>query len=213
MDEQRCRLVLISPLAPDPETFEAELAAAFAGGDIATLILALENDERKFWKRISDIARPQTIKAGAAFLIKDQISRISELDADGTHVEAGLEELSEITESLQPERIVGAGALFNRHTAMRAGETGVDYVLFGKINLEPEDRKAADVVKQLTEWWYPLFQVPSIAFASTIDDAEELARCGADFVAVGNAVWEHPDGVEATIRALNKTFDEIAAEA
>lgn len=208
MDNPRCRLVLASPASPDPTGFAENLSAAFAGGDISTLILALDAEDNQLWRDIADIARPQAIEAGAAFLVADRINMIEELQADGIHVETGHDELTAIVKAMSPARITGAGAIFNRHTAMKAGETGVDYVFFGRVNLTPDDRKAAETVKKLTEWWGPLFQVPCVAFASTMDEAEDLIRLGADFIAVRGLVWNHPDGPMAATKEINRLIDK-----
>jgi thiamine-phosphate pyrophosphorylase len=208
MDSSRCRLVLSTPASPAPSVFADALTAAFAGGDISTLILALDSEDENHWRDIADIARPAAINAGAAFLIADRLNLVESLNADGIHVETGRDDLPAILDAMSPDRITGAGAIFNRHTAMKAGEAGVDYVFFGRVNLAPDDRKAAETVKKLTEWWGPLFQVPCVAFATTMEDAEDLIQLGADFIAVRDLVWTSSDGPEAAIREINLLIDK-----
>ncbi len=208
MDSSRCRLVLTTPASPNPSTFARDLSAANAGGDISTLILAIDSEDEKSWREIADVSRPQAIDSGAAFLVADKLNLVEDLNADGIHVEAGHGDLPAIVKSIGPDRITGAGAIFNRHTAMNAGEAGVDYVFFGRVNLAPDDRKAAEIVKKLTEWWGPLFQIPNVAFAATMEDAENLIRLGADFLAVRDLVWAFPGGPEAAISEINLLIDE-----
>ncbi len=208
MDNLRCKLVLISPALPDPSIFADALSAAFAGGGISTLILALDSEDENHWRKIAGFARPLAIAGEAAFLVADKLDLVEDLNADGIHVETGRDDLPAILATMSPDRITGAGAIFNRHTAMRAGESGVDYVFFGRVNLAPDDRKAAETVKKLTEWWGPLFQVPCVAFATTMEDAETLIALGADFVAVRDLAWTFPGGPEAAIRELNLLIDK-----
>ena len=53
--------------------------------------------------------------------------------ADGVHLPGrDMGPLKRALTALKPERIVGAGDVRSRHDAMQAGETGVDYVMFGE---------------------------------------------------------------------------------
>ena len=208
MENPRCRLILATPASPELSTFTGQVSAAFAGGDVSTLILALETEDNRLWRDIAEIVQPQAIEAQAAFLISDQVKLAEEFHADGVHIETGHDELPAIVESMRPERIVGAGAIFNRHTAMNIGELGVDYVFFGRVNLAPDDRKAAETVKELTEWWGPLFQIPCVAFAASMEDVEKLIGLGTDFIAVRDLVWNHPDGPGAATEEINRLIDK-----
>jgi len=48
-------------------------------------------------------------------------------------------------------------------------------------------------------WWAEIFEVPCVAFAETADQAAELARAGADFIALGAALWNDRERVETII--------------
>lgn len=207
MTKPLCRLVLVSPPAPDLAVFTADLESTFAAGDIATLILALDSDDTDAWHKAADIARPVAVSHDAAFLLADRLELVQPLDADGVHISRPDESLGDIAKGLKPARIVGAGGIFNRHTAMKAGESGVDYVMFGQFDLNPDDRKGADTVKNLTEWWVPVVEIPCVAFAATLDQAGVLAGAGADFVALKSAVWDHEDGPAKAVEAVTKMFE------
>ena len=76
-----------------------------------------------------------------------------------------------------------------RDEAMTAGEMGADYVMFG----EPRGEGPAMPLELLLErvgWWAEIFETPCVAYAETVEAAGGLARAGADFVALGGAVWE-----------------------
>jgi thiamine-phosphate pyrophosphorylase len=114
------------------------------------------------------------------------------LGADGVHVAGDGEDLIEAIKSLKPERIVGAGSLRTRDEAMTAGEIGADYVMFGEPHGGAQTRGLASLVS-LTErvvWWAEIFETPCVAYADTIAAAGPLAEAGADFVALGDAIWD-----------------------
>ncbi|MGH6915390.1 MAG: thiamine phosphate synthase, partial [Geminicoccales bacterium] len=56
---------------------------------------------------------------------------------------------------------------------------------------------------ELIAWWNELFVLPCLA-EGALDAAAcaSLARAGADFVALGDAVWRHPDGAAAGVRGI-----------
>jgi thiamine-phosphate pyrophosphorylase len=68
---------------------------------------------------------------------------------------------------------------------MTVAEAGADYIAFGApAHLKDRD-KGRDRRNDLVAWWAEIFQVPCVAFdVETAQEAEALARSGADFVAV-----------------------------
>ena len=100
-------------------------------------------------------------------------------------VEAALEEA---LSSLKPERIVGVGALRLRDDAMTAGEAGADYILFGEPRPDGWLPPFAETLERV-EWWAEIFQTPIVGYASSIEEAQDLAAAGADFVALDTLVW------------------------
>lgn len=126
--------------------------------------------------------------AGAAVLIADDSGLARVTKADGAHltwskdVTARAEEAREI---LGNRFILGVDVGRSRHDAMALGEAGVDYIAFG-IPETVESREAASERRlDLVEWWSEIFEVPCVAFdVNDLEDAAELADCGADFVAL-----------------------------
>ena len=114
--------------------------------------------------------------------------------------------------AFQPQRIVGAGNLFTRHDAMEAAEAGVDYVFFGLID-RPEEAEAHPRTLDFVDWWAPLFETPCVAMAgATLASLEPLARAGADFVALREAVWSDPRGAAAAIADAERRLADIRLE-
>jgi thiamine-phosphate pyrophosphorylase len=90
---------------------------------------------------------------------------------------------------------------------MLAGETGADYVMFGEHdrrgNLPPRE-----AVLERVRWWADLVEVPCIGYAASADDVRPLAQAGADFVALGDWLWTHPDGATAAVTAAANVLAE-----
>jgi len=50
-----------------------------------------------------------------------------------------------------------------------------------------------------------------VAYAPSIEAVETLAATNAEFVALGDAVWSHPDGPAAGVRAAAEILDRQEA--
>jgi thiamine-phosphate pyrophosphorylase len=82
---------------------------------------------------------------------------------------------------------------------MTAAERGADYVMFGEP--EGDRRPAFDAIIERINWWAEVFQIPCVGFAASLDEVEPLAAAGADFVAIGPAIWQDAGGAAAAVRA------------
>ena len=137
------------------------------------------------------------VASDCAVLIENDARLAARLGLDGVHVGGVGGELRETVESQHPNRIVGAGALRTRDEAMTAAEAGADYVMFG----EPWGAAKATPLKSLIErvdWWAEIFETPCVAFAGSTEAAGRLARAGADFVALDEAIWSASSPVNAS---------------
>src|SRR5829696_3232674 len=84
--------------------------------------------------------------------------------------------------------------------APAAQEAGADYLLFGEPRPDGS-LPPLDAVVERAAWWAEIFETPCVAFAPSLDAVPRLAATGAEFVAIADAVWDHPDGPAAAIRA------------
>ncbi len=94
---------------------------------------------------------------------------------------------------------------------MVAAERGADYVAFGAFfptgTKEPKTRADPEILR----WWSELMEVPCVAIGGiTVDNCAPLVEAGADFLAVVSAVWDHPDGPDAAVRAFNRVIADVA---
>ncbi len=202
------RLLLLTPLLGEVEPFAARLGEALAGGDVAAVLVRLEAaDERTLVKRVKGLVPLAERGSAALVLAVPGMASSGILDlatvairggADGIHTE-DLAMLERLRETLTQERILGVGNVRARHDAMTAGEAGVDYLMFGEPRPDGyvPDREAT---LERAAWWADIFEPPCAAYASALTEVAETARTGVDFVALGDAVWAHPDGPAAAIR-------------
>lgn len=201
----RCRLYLISPPALDPAHFRDRLAAALdGGGDIAAFQLRLKALDDDALRRAIDVLRPVAQERGVAFLLNDRADLAARTGCDGAHVGQDDMPAAEARRLLGGDRMLGVTCHGSRDLAIRAGEDGADYVAFGAFfpstTKEPPSMAEMDILS----WWSDLMELPCVAIGGiTPDNCGSLVQAGADFLAVSGAVWSHPDGPAAAVRAFD----------
>jgi thiamine-phosphate pyrophosphorylase len=202
MSEDTCRLYLITPPVL-PANFADQLAAALDAGDVACLQLRLKDAPPDEVRRAIETLMPIAQARDVAFILNDDAVLAAEMDCDGVHLgqsdgdHAG-------ARMLLAGKILGITCHDSRHLAMKAGEMGADYVAFGAFF--PTTTKDASHRAEigLLEWWADVFTVPSVAIGGiTAANCAPLVAAGADFLAVVGAVWNHPEGPAAGVRAMN----------
>ena len=189
-----CRFYLITPplTAASAEAFARTFAAVLAKADFASALVKLapgaEGDAKKIIAPLIDIAHGADI----ALLVERDARLAARIGADGAHIENGTGEGVDLTEaiaSLHPDRIAGVGHLRLRDDAMNAGEAGADYVMFGEPRPDGWTPPPEETLERAA-WWAEIFQTPCVAYASSLDQIAPLAAAGADFVALGDALWK-----------------------
>ena len=202
-----CRLYLITPPALPPG-FAATLAAALDVGDVAALQLRLKDVDDDAIRRAVDLLRPLAQSRGVAFLLNDRPDLAVATGCDGAHV--GQDDMPvPQARTLLGDLQLGVSCHGSRELAFAAGEAGADYVAFGAFF--PTTTKDAPVRAELEllEFWAESMTVPCVAIGGiNAANCAPLVRAGADFLAVVGAVWSHPGGAAAGVRAM---LDAIAA--
>jgi thiamine-phosphate pyrophosphorylase len=203
MAEAAPRLYLITPTLADAAGFDITLGAALEAGDVACVFLRMQvmagSESKKLVARLAEV----TQKHDAALLIEDP-QLAARCDADGVHVSGVGAALEAAVAAMKPDRIVGVGGLSSRHEAMLAGDSNADYVMFG-VSDDVDDGPG---ILERTAWWAEIFNLPCVAYARTLADVGPLVAAGADFIALGEAVWEHPQGAAAAVKAAMSTLAE-----
>ena len=204
------RLYLATPVVDDPSALVSSLPGLLAGADIAAVLLNLQmTAQRTMIARIKALA-PSIQNAGAALLLDGHVELVARAGADGAHL-SGLAALEEALPSLKPDRIAGVGGLATRHDSMTAGELGADYVLFGELDAKGH-RPSLEAVAERLDWWAELFEPPCIGSAASGEEAYALARAGADFVLVGDALWSDARGAEAALAEFGQALRQAHAD-
>jgi thiamine-phosphate pyrophosphorylase len=182
------RLYLVTPQLADPANIERELAAALGAADIAAILLRLADEaENTLIKRVKAVA-PAIQNAGAAVLLERRHELVARAGADGAHL-IGARQFETAVGGLKPDRIAGVGGLLSKHDAMVVAERGADYVMFGEPDAHGH-RPPFEQILERVQWWQELFQTPCVGFAASLDEVAPLAQRGADFVALGDFVFD-----------------------
>lgn len=205
---ERCRLYLVTPPQLDPRAFAKPFAQALDAGDVACVQLRLKDVSDDDVKRAAAMLLPIARERGVAFLINDRPDLARATDADGAHVGQDDASYAEARRLLGPDRVVGVTCHDSRHLAMEAAEAGADYVAFGAFFPTGTKQPKTQATPDLLAWWSALFVVPSVAIGGiTPANCGALVRAGADFLAVVSAVWDHPQGPGAAVKAFNAAID------
>ena len=207
-----CRLYLITPPAiADLGAFAAELDTALAAGDVAALQIRLKPaDDAAILAAVEALA-PVARARGVAVILNDRPDLAARTGCDGVHLGQGDASLAEARRILGPEAMIGVTCHDSRELAMDAAEAGADYVAFGAFfpTETKETRHRPD--PEILSIWQETVEIPCVAIGGiTPGNAGDLARAGADFVAVSSAVWTHPEGPGAAVRAFNRAMAEGA---
>lgn len=198
-----CRLYLITPPKLDAAAFRDTLAAALDAGDVACLQLRLKDASPDEVKRATEALMPVCHARDVAFILNDDARLAQELGCDGAHLGQSDGDHAAARRLLEG-RILGITCHASRHLAMEAGEIGADYVAFGAFFPTGTKETVHTAGIDLLEWWSELMEIPCVAIGGiTAANCAPLVRAGADFLAVVGAVWSHPEGPAAGVRAMN----------
>ncbi len=201
-DALSCQLYLISPSSIDTG-FAKTLASAFDGGPVAAFQLRLKDVTEDEIARLAEPLQKLCADRDVAFILNDNMALAKRLGADGVHLGQGDGDPREARRLLGPQAQIGVTCHASRHLAMEAGEAGADYVAFGAFF--PTTTKSVEhhAEPDILTWWSSLFELPCVAIGGiNAGNAAPLVAAGADFLAVSSAVWSHPDGPAAGVRAF-----------
>lgn len=204
------RLYLVTPPVATPADLPADLDAVLAREAVAALLLRLAPaDERGLTNLIKAVAKPVQ-DAGTALLVAGHVELVGRAGADGAHLD-DIKALQSALPHLKPDRIAGAGGLATRHDAMTAAELGADYVMFGEPDRHGQ-RPGFSAVLERVEWWSPLFQIPCVGYADSGEEVDALVAAGAEFIAVGPAVFADGRGLGVALADMSaRLAGEVAS--
>jgi thiamine-phosphate pyrophosphorylase len=201
------RLYLITPPAFALPAFSDRLAEALDAGDVACVQLRLKDADDDTIRHAADTLRPVAQDRGVAFLMNDRPDLALATGCDGVHIGQQDSSYEEARRILGLGRIIGVTCHASRHLAIEAADAGADYVAFGAFfsSASKEARHRAD--PEILRWWSELMTVPCVAIGGiTPENCPPLVAAGADFLAVIAAVWDHPQGPGAAVKAFAKAI-------
>ena len=198
-----CRLYLVTPPALQPAAFRDRLALALDAGDVGAVQLRLKDVPDDDIRRAIDLLRPVAQSRDVAFILNDRPELALAQGCDGAHVGATDMDPGR-ARALLGDLQLGISCYDSRDAAMLAGEAGADYVAFGAFFASGTKDTDIRADPGLLRWWSELMELPVVAIGGiTPANCGPLVQAGADFLAVVGAVWNHPDGPDAGVRAMN----------
>jgi thiamine-phosphate pyrophosphorylase len=209
-----CRLYLITPpRLNDLAAFGRSLAHALDAGDVAALQIRLKDVSDEIVGAAVDALMPIAQARGVAVILNDRPDLAARFGCDGVHVGQSDARYAEARRLVGRDRMVGVTCHDSRHLAMEAAEAGADYVAFGAFfpttTKDPKTRADPEILTI----WQETMETPCVAIGGiTVATAREMARAGADFVAVSAGVWSHGDGPAAAVKAFNAELEAGVAE-
>ncbi len=207
-----CRLYLITPPAiPDLAAFARDLEAALDAGDVAALQIRLKDADDAAVLAAVAALKPVAQARGVAVILNDRPDLAARSGCDGVHLGQADGSVAGARDRMGRDAMIGVTCHDSRELAMDAAEAGADYVAFGAFFPTTTKATSHRPDPEILTIWQETVEIPCVAIGGiTADTAGELARAGADFVAVSAAVWNHPDGPAAAVRELDRALASIA---
>lgn len=203
-----CALYLITPPAiPDLPAFAKTLGEALDAGPVAALQIRLKDVDDATVLAAVEALRPVAQARGVAVILNDRPDLAKRSGCDGVHVGQSDASYDEARRTMGPDAMIGVTCHDSRELAMDAAEAGADYVAFGAFfattTKETEHRPEPEILTI----WQETVETPCVAIGGiTAGNAADLARAGADFVAVSGAVWNDPRGAAEAVRELDQVL-------
>ncbi len=209
-----CRLYLITPpRLDDLAAFGHVLAHALDAGDVAALQVRLKGVPDEIIAAAVDALMPIAQARGVAVILNDRPDLAARLGCDGVHIGQDDVPYAEARRIVGRDRMVGVTCHDSRHLAMEAAEAGADYVAFGAFFPTATKDAPTRADPEILSIWQETMEVPCVAIGGiTVATARELARAGADFLAVSAGVWSYGDGPAAAVAAFNAEIVAGVAE-
>ena len=205
------RLYLVTPRRLELDLFKPCLEAALQGGDVAALLIDLEDET--LLAGVAEALAPIAQAAGVAAVVASDSRAVGRAGADGIHISTGEADVRSALERFKPDGIVGAGSVLTRHEAMRLGELNPDYLFFGRLDKDEHDEPHTKML-DLGAWWADLFEVPAVVLCgNALEHVPAVVETGAEFLAARTCVWSYAEGPAAAVARLNTMIAEGALNA
>ena len=206
MRATNCQLYLMTPpVLPDLDVFALSLEAALDAAPVAALQIRLKPAGDEAIQVAVRRLRPIAQSRGVAVILNDRPDLAAALGCDGVHVGQSDASVASARRIMGKSAIVGATCHDSRHLAMEAAEGGADYVAFGAFFPSSTKQTTHRPDPEILSIWQETMEIPCVAIGGvTIQTAPRLIDAGADFLAVSQGVWSHPEGPAHAVRSLHR---------
>ncbi|MDA0998001.1 MAG: thiamine phosphate synthase [Proteobacteria bacterium] len=210
-DTDGCKLYLLTPPRFELKPFADLLALAIDAAPDAIGAVQL---------RLKDVNDDEILAAAAALLpichdrglpliMNDRPDLAARAGCDGVHIGQDDGDLASARHAVGPDGIVGMTCHASRHLAIEAAEAGADYVAFGAFFPSASKASKHHADPEILEWCSGVTNIPCVAIGGIApENCRPLVEAGANYLAVIGAVWSHPEGPAAAVRAF---LPELAA--
>ncbi|MEQ7155696.1 thiamine phosphate synthase [Brevundimonas aurifodinae] len=205
-----CQLYLLTPpVLPDIEGFAAQLQAALDAGPVAALQIRLKPaDDRTISEAVRRLASIAQSK-GVAVILNDRPDLAASLGCDGVHVGQADASVASARRIMGKSAMIGVTCHDSRHLGMEAAEAGADYVAFGAFFATDTKMTSHQPDPEILSIWQEAMEIPCVAIGGiTVDNAAILIEAGADFLAVSQGVWGHPDGPARAVERFARLMSD-----
>nr|WP_321455925.1 thiamine phosphate synthase [uncultured Cohaesibacter sp.] len=206
------QIYLVTPRHIDLETFPAQLQAAMDGGEIAALLIDCETQNDNELQKIAQTIAPMAQKHDIAVVLRGDTRVAGRTKCDGLHIDGDLTDIQNAAEDFSSRFMLGAEGGNKRHTAMEIGESGIDYIMFGRLDAPTQD-SIHEKSLEMADWWSTLFEVPAVIIGGKdLGECEKVSALGIEFIALREAIWEHEAGPQIAVSKACALLTEGAKE-
>lgn len=198
-------LYAITPDWDDSARLFRAVQAALGGG---ARVLQYRNKRSTAARRLEHALGLSALcrKAGATFIVNDDVALALEVEADGVHLGRTDGDIAAARRRLGPERLLGASCYNRLELAAPLIAAGADHVAFGSVYPSATKPDAVRAGLDLFDAARPL-GVPLVAIGGiTLDNAAPVIAAGADAIAVISDLFDAPD-IAARAAALDALFN------
>lgn len=210
MSEDNCQIYLITPpQISNIDEFCKTLDQTLAAAPVACLQIRLKevNGDKPDSSAVIQACKaikPICHEHGTLVIINDDPDLAKECDADGVHLGQNDMDYFSSRELLGGDVIIGITCHNSKGLGFEAANAGADYVAFGAFFDTPTKAAKHRAETEILEWWQEAVEIPSVAIGGiTVENAAQIIKAGADFIAVSSGVWSHPDGPVSAVSQLS----------
>ena len=139
-----------------------------------------------------------------AVILNDRPDLAKDTGCDGVHVGQSDASLAEARRIMGRDAMIGVTCHDDLELAWEAAEAGADYVAFGAFYPTSTKEAVHHPSLELLTGWQESVEIPCVAIGGiTVDTAAEVARAGADFIAVSAGVWSYREGAAEAVKHFN----------